>query len=169
MYTKSLKENKSANSSPTRTSNQVRTFNIRHGPRKTKRLNTRQMAFPASTAQQADVTKKILEDIQNSKKQLLQKGVAPNSAGLTIPQYIQANNQSQPQPGASSDSSINATAKAVLTQALNSSYGFFIAQDSLFGNSIIPVLPRFDSPSSPSTSGGPAGSGSQSPAPGTSK
>lgn len=122
------------------------------------------MAFPASTAQQADVTKKILEDIQNSKKQLLQKGVASNSAGLTIPQYIQANNQSQ--PGQTSDSSINATAKAVLTQALNSSYGFFIAQDSLFGNSIIPVLPRFDSPSSSNTSGGP---GSQSSASGSSK
>lgn len=114
------------------------------------------MAFPASTAQQADVTKKILEDIQNSKKQLLQKGVTTNSAGLTIPQYIQASNQ--PQSGQTSDSSINATAKAVLTQALNSSYGFFIAQDSLFGNSIIPVLPRFDSPSTSNTSGGPGGS-----------
>lgn len=114
------------------------------------------MAFPASTAQQADVTKKILEDIQNSKKQLLQKGVTTNSAGLTIPQYIQASNQ--PQSGQTSDSSINATAKAVLTQALNSSYGFFIAQDSLFGNSIIPVLPRFDSPSASNTSGGPGGS-----------
>lgn len=120
------------------------------------------MAFPASTAQQADVTKKILEDIQNSKKQLLQKGVASNSAGLTIPQYIQANNQSQ--PGQTSDSSINATAKAVLTQALNSSYGFFVAQDSLFGNSIIPVLPRFDNPSSSNTS-----AGSQSSASGSSK
>lgn len=119
------------------------------------------MAFPAQ--QQADVTKKILEDIQNSKKQLLQKGVTPNSAGLTIPQYIQASNQSQ---GQTLDSSINATAKAVHTQAIVSSYGFFIAQDSLFGNSIIPVLPRFDNaPSSTST----AGSGNQSSAAGVSK
>ncbi|KAL9694762.1 hypothetical protein quinque_014047 [Culex quinquefasciatus] len=117
------------------------------------------MAFPA---QQADVTKKILEDIQNSKKQLLQKGVTSNSAGLTIPQYIQANNQSQ--PGQTLDSSINATAKAVWTQASNSSYGFFIAQDSLFGNSIIPVLPRFDNASACTGGVGanPVGSGSQS-------
>lgn len=122
------------------------------------------MAFPA---QQADVTKKILEDIQNSKKQLLQKGVAPNSAGLMIPQYIQATNQSQ--SNQTSDSSINATAKAVHTQACNSSYGFFIAQDSLFGNSIIPVLPRFDNVPSVTCAGGSVGSGSQCSVSGVSK
>lgn len=125
----------------------------------------RLMAFPASNAQQADVTKKILEDIQNSKKQLLQKGVtsninSSNSAGLTIPQYIQAN--SQPQPSQPSDSSINATAKAVWTQAQSQSYGFFVAQDSLFGNSIIPVLPRFDNTPPANSSASSTGTGSQS-------
>lgn len=105
------------------------------------------MAFPSSNAQ-ADVTKKILEDIQ-IKKQLLQKGVSPvtpnisaTPAGLTIPQYVQATSQAQSiQPV---ESTINATTKAVYNQALSQSYGFFIPQDSLFGNNIIPVLPRFD-------------------------
>lgn len=112
------------------------------------------MAFPSSNAQ-ADVTKKILEDIQ-IKKQLLQKGVSPvtsniNTAavGLTIPQYIQATNQAQ--SNQSAESTINATTKAVLNQALNQSYGFFIPQDSVFGNSIIPVLPRFETTQSSSS------------------
>ncbi|XP_055616513.1 SOSS complex subunit C homolog [Toxorhynchites rutilus septentrionalis] len=125
------------------------------------------MAFPASNAQQADVTKKILEDIQ-IKKQLLQKGVSTvpsnisgSPAGLTIPQYIQATIQAQ--PGPSTDNSINATAKAVWNQAQSQSYGFFIPQDSLFGNSIIPVLPRFEntptSSSSSTNTGGPNSGG----------
>ncbi|XP_058838072.1 SOSS complex subunit C homolog [Topomyia yanbarensis] len=115
------------------------------------------MAFPASNAQ-ADVTKKILEDIQ-IKKQLLQKGVSPvtsnissTPAGLTIPQYIQATNQAQ--TAQAPESSINATAKAVWSQALSQSYGFFIPQDSLFGNSIIPVLPRFENPNPTGSSSG---------------
>lgn len=117
------------------------------------------MAFPASNSQ-ADVTKKILEDIQ-IKKQLLQKGVSPvtsnigaTPAGLTIPQYVQATTQSQANQPA--ESTINATTKAVYNQALSQSYGFFIPQDSLFGNSIIPVLPRFEN--TPTTGTGSAAS-----------
>lgn len=113
------------------------------------------MAFPSSNAQ-ADVTKKILEDIQ-IKKQLLQKGVnsvTPNitatPAGLTIPQYVQATSQAQSNQPV--ESSINATTKAVYNQALSQSYGFFIPQDSLFGNNIIPVLPRFENTSSTGSS-----------------
>lgn len=123
------------------------------------------MAFPSSNAQ-ADVTKKILEDIQ-IKKQLLQKGVSPvtpnistTPAGLTIPQYIQATSQSQSNPPA--DTSINATTKAVWNQALSQSYGFFIPQDSLFGNSIIPVLPRFDNTPAAGTGSGSAAASSGS-------
>lgn len=119
------------------------------------------MAFPASNAQ-ADVTKKILEDIQ-IKKQLLQKGVSPvtsnigaTPAGLTIPQYVQATSQSQTNQPV--ESTINATTKAVYNQALSQSYGFFIPQDSLFGNSIIPVLPRFEN--TPTTTGASSGAGS---------
>ncbi|XP_021694262.1 SOSS complex subunit C homolog [Aedes aegypti] len=116
------------------------------------------MAFPSSNAQ-ADVTKKILEDIQ-IKKQLLQKGVSPvtpnisaTPAGLTIPQYVQATSQAQSNQPV--ESTINATTKAVYNQALSQSYGFFIPQDSLFGNNIIPVLPRFENTPSTGASSGP--------------
>ncbi|XP_058468238.1 SOSS complex subunit C homolog B [Malaya genurostris] len=120
------------------------------------------MAFPNTNAQ-TDVTKKILEDIQ-IKKQLLQKGVSPvastinSSAGLTIPQYIQANSLAQTTQ--QTESSINATAKAVWNQALSQSNGFFIPQDSLFGNSIIPVIPRFENTT---TTGSGSGTASSSP------
>ncbi|XP_053681869.1 SOSS complex subunit C homolog B isoform X2 [Sabethes cyaneus] len=116
------------------------------------------MAFPSST----DVTKKILEDIQ-IKKQLLQKGVSSVSsnitvtpAGLTIPQYIQATNQTQ--STLTVETNINTATKAVWNQALNQSYGFFIPQDSLYGNSIIPVLPRFENTTPTNSSGSSNGS-----------
>ncbi|XP_019563584.3 SOSS complex subunit C homolog [Aedes albopictus] len=121
------------------------------------------MAFPSSNAQ-ADVTKKILEDIQ-IKKQLLQKGVSPvtpnisaTPAGLTIPQYVQATSQAQSNQPV--ESTINATTKAVYNQALSQSYGFFIPQDSLFGNNIIPVLPRFDNTPTAGASSGAAATSS---------
>jgi len=38
----------------------------------------------------------------------------------------------------------------VLQQANSSSFGYFVAQDSHFGNSILPVLPRLDSSGGPS-------------------
>lgn len=38
------------------------------------------------------------------------------------------------------------SAMQVLTQANLSSFGYFVPQDSHFGNSILPVLPRMDAP-----------------------
>lgn len=38
--------------------------------------------------------------------------------------------------------------RAAWTQATNQSFGFFIPQDSLFGNNILPVLPRPTHPNS---------------------
>lgn len=117
------------------------------------------MAFPSSNAQ-ADVTKKILEDIQ-IKKQLLQKGVSPvtpNISATPIPQYVQATSQAQSNQPV--ESTINATTKAVYNQALSQSYGFFIPQDSLFGNNIIPVLPRFDNTPTAGASSGAAATSS---------
>lgn len=39
-------------------------------------------------------------------------------------------------------SPVNSLGRAALTQANSQSFGFFVAQDSIFGNSILPVLPR---------------------------
>lgn len=36
----------------------------------------------------------------------------------------------------------NSLGRAALTQANSQSFGYFVAQDSMFGNSILPVLPR---------------------------
>lgn len=126
------------------------------------------MAFPSSTNQ--DVTKKILEDIQ-IKKQLLQKGVSTHSAGFNnlynppssaagfgnlytpsplfqLPKYpAGANNNSTPGGQPNDASSNQSISKGVWSQAVNQSFGFFVPQDSLFGNNILPVLPRYDNPS----------------------
>uniref|UniRef100_A0A182N0G0 Uncharacterized protein n=1 Tax=Anopheles dirus TaxID=7168 RepID=A0A182N0G0_9DIPT len=106
-----------------------------------------------------DVTKKILEDIQ-IKKQLLQKGVSTHPPGFNnlynpppslgfgslytpsplfqLPKYT---------PGAGPPNETNQSiSKGVWSQAINQSFGFFVPQDSLFGNNILPVLPRYDSP-----------------------
>ncbi|GAB0092210.1 SOSS complex subunit C homolog [Sergentomyia squamirostris] len=103
------------------------------------------MAFPSLNAQQELNNRKILEDLQ-IKKQLLQKGVSPvvtsipsNNSTLGLPQYMQ---MSQPP----TDVILNAPARAAWNQAHTQSFGFFVPQDSAFGNSIIPVLPRFDTP-----------------------
>ncbi|XP_052868984.1 SOSS complex subunit C homolog B [Anopheles cruzii] len=106
------------------------------------------MAFPATTPNQ-DLTK-ILEDIQ-IKKQQLQKGAnstsPPGFANLytpssvfSSPQYT-ANNAGTQLPN---DGSVNVVAKGVWNQAINQSFGSFIPQDSVFGNCILPVLPRYD-------------------------
>lgn len=42
---------------------------------------------------------------------------------------------------------INPTVRAAWNQANTQSFGYFLLQqDSIFGNSILPVLPRFDNP-----------------------
>lgn len=108
------------------------------------------MAFPTISAQQEINNRKILEDLQ-IKKQLLQKGVTsvvaaiPNTTITTsnssMPQFMPAN-PLQLQP----DTPINSTSRTAWNQANTQSFGFFVPQDSIFGNSILPVLPRFDNP-----------------------
>lgn len=47
------------------------------------------------------------------------------------------------------------SAMQVLAQANIASFGYFVPQDSHFGNSILPVLPRIDAPvSSPGQTSG---------------
>ncbi|CAD7089744.1 unnamed protein product [Hermetia illucens] len=107
------------------------------------------MAFPTISAQQEINNRKILEDLQ-LKKQLLQKGVSPVvtsipnltvvSANPSMPQFL----PSAPQPAQQADSPVNTTARTAWNQANTQSFGFFVPQDSVFGNSILPVLPRFE-------------------------
>lgn len=100
------------------------------------------MAFPTLNAQQELNNRKILEDLQ-IKKQLLQKGVTPVTTSI----QNQTNNTNlfvglnQQYP---SELALNTPARVAYNQATSLSLGFFVPQDSIFGNNILPVLPRFD-------------------------
>ncbi|KAL1449106.1 hypothetical protein WDU94_000339 [Cyamophila willieti] len=66
------------------------------------------------------------------KKQLLLKqGAAPNSPPISAP-TLSAEQQHQ---------------RAALITAQAQSTGFYVAQDSSFGNIVLPVLPRYDNAS----------------------
>ncbi|XP_022218303.1 SOSS complex subunit C homolog isoform X2 [Drosophila obscura] len=101
------------------------------------------MAFPTTSAQQAETNRKILEDIQ-TKKQLLAGGIInlglsntnqllgqPTVAPEFLPQGVGLPTNATPPRSA-----FNPTSSTTL--------GFFIPQDSYFGNSFIPVLPRLE-------------------------
>jgi len=100
------------------------------------------MAYPTINAQQEINNRKILKDLQIN-KQLLEKGVVPgittNSPNLNMP-YL----GTQQTDFTLNTSSLRST--QAWTQATNQSFGFFVPQDSLFGNNILPVLPRIDNP-----------------------
>lgn len=64
--------------------------------------------------------------------QLMQVSSAPGSGGV-----IQ-----QTTPEILSNTQASNIGRAAWVQANNQSFGFFISQDSLFGNNILPVLPR---------------------------
>uniref|UniRef100_A0A6M2DDU7 Putative secreted protein n=1 Tax=Xenopsylla cheopis TaxID=163159 RepID=A0A6M2DDU7_XENCH len=97
------------------------------------------MALPQSNAQQD--TRKILEELQQKKQQLL-KGGAPSLAtsisatNLLNTQSILAGNDMH---------MINSAQRIALRNATSTSFGYFVVTDSSFGNQILPVLPRVDS------------------------
>ncbi|XP_023305721.2 SOSS complex subunit C homolog isoform X2 [Lucilia cuprina] len=101
------------------------------------------MAFPTLGAQQ-ETNRKILEDLQ-LKRQLLQKGVNPVAdinlgTGLSTPL-----NQLLGQPTDFPQTSSAITVpRSVFNPTSATTLGYFISQDSHYGNSFIPVLPRLD-------------------------
>ncbi|CAO1378414.1 unnamed protein product [Diamesa hyperborea] len=80
-------------------------------------------------SQQEINSRKILENL-NFKKQQLEKGINPASTPLSL---------NQPK-----EPVINLSARATYTTAQTTSFGYFVETDSSFGNSILPVLPRFN-------------------------
>lgn len=81
-----------------------------------------------------------MEELQKKKQLLLKQGVAStlNSSALPVlgfgPTTVQA----------SDGHSMNSLQRSALQTANTQSTGYFISQDSSFGNLILPVLPRFD-------------------------
>ncbi|CAK9301508.1 unnamed protein product [Gordionus sp. m RMFG-2023] len=72
--------------------------------------------------------RKILEEIQLKKSQLTLQALQPNDKKLDI---LQKNIESPIQ-------------RLALKQAHQSSFAYFITQDSQFGNFILPVIPRYE-------------------------
>ncbi|KAL7305771.1 hypothetical protein TKK_0002021 [Trichogramma kaykai] len=79
----------------------------------------------------------LLGEIHMQKQLLLKQGVAQSlSPALSV----------NPLPSTSSLDT-NASQRQALLNAQANSAGYFISQESAFGNLILPVLPRFDVPS----------------------
>ncbi|XP_013401447.1 SOSS complex subunit C [Lingula anatina] len=98
------------------------------------------MAFQAPNAGQGRQNRKILEELEEQKKRLrIQAASQPSGAasGAGIQPSI------QPSQMLTMDSNtLAAQQRVALQHAHQNSVGFFITQDSSFGNLILPVLPR---------------------------
>ncbi|XP_030752587.1 SOSS complex subunit C homolog B [Sitophilus oryzae] len=98
------------------------------------------MAYPQPNAQRELANRKILEELQLKKQLLLKQGVASTLNSSALP--VLGSTTVQNNDGHSMNSHQQ---RAALQTANSQSMGYFISQDSLFGNLILPVLPRFDS------------------------
>jgi len=120
-------------------------------------------AFTNPSAAKIDQQRKILEELEKRKKQLNQQ----SASGLVVSTTSSMNNSNSlttagnssisATPSNSSTSSVspassvltegqhsglNNNQRAALEVATKSSFGYFIPQDSNFGNLILPVIPR---------------------------
>ncbi|XP_053625181.1 SOSS complex subunit C homolog B [Plodia interpunctella] len=113
------------------------------------------MAFPQPNAQRELTNRKILEELQLKKQMLLKQAVAPLTAtSISLSQPSPVNQLpmcSIPPVSATAGfpqlpeaNIVNTSHRAALQHANATSCGFFVSQDSSFGNQILPVLPRFD-------------------------
>ncbi|KAH8285974.1 hypothetical protein KR054_000232 [Drosophila jambulina] len=114
------------------------------------------MSFPTTSSQQAETNRKILEEIQ-TKKQLLQGGIInlglSTTGQMPAPQLLGQPTTVNPdfQLGVGIATNATPTARSAFNPTSSTTLGFFIPQDSYFGNSFIPVLPRLEPLPSPAT------------------
>ncbi|XP_051168289.1 SOSS complex subunit C homolog [Leptopilina boulardi] len=99
------------------------------------------MAFSQTNSRELQ-NRKILEELQLKKQMLLKQGVTTN-LGSTLTSTA-GSATTVPATQTSDGVTISASQRAALHNAHSNSYGFFVTQDSSFGNLILPVLPRFD-------------------------
>jgi len=95
-------------------------------------------AFTNPTSGKIDQQRKILEDLERQKKQLLKSGGGP-SLPLGLPPVSGPLSQA---PEGASHLAQGQRQSAALDSATKTSLGYFIHQDSAFGNVILPVIPR---------------------------
>ena len=89
-------------------------------------------AFSNPSSGKIDQQRQILEDLKRQQK-LLKSGGGPN---------LLINNIPTPQPQQNLESHLPSGQRSALESANKSSFGYFIPQDSSFGNIILPVIPR---------------------------
>ncbi|XP_020297930.1 SOSS complex subunit C homolog isoform X3 [Pseudomyrmex gracilis] len=100
------------------------------------------MAFSQPNSRELQ-NRKILEELQLKKQMLLKQGVTPTLNSSLGSSTGSASNVPTTQP--TDGVAMSASQRAALHNAHAVSYGYFVTQDSSFGNLILPVLPRFDS------------------------
>lgn len=101
------------------------------------------MAFQAPNAGQGRQNRKILEELEEQKKRLRMMQTQPSTANAAS--TAQSVGGAPTQPIVSTDSNhMTPQQRTALQHAHQNSVGYFITQDSSFGNLILPVLPRFE-------------------------
>jgi len=99
-------------------------------------------AFTNPSSGKIDQQRKILEELERQKKLLKSGNGVPPPAGQPAQGAI-------PQSNVSGEGRITTGQRNALESANKSSYGFFIPQDSDFGNIILPVIPRITNKNPP--------------------
>jgi len=104
------------------------------------------------SAGKIDQQRKILEELEKRKKQLNQQsstGLVTNNSmnnSNNIPSATTTTPSNSPismtTPSVENQHLLNNNQRAALEVANKSSFGYFIPQDSNFGNLILPVIPR---------------------------
>ncbi|XP_067009204.1 SOSS complex subunit C homolog isoform X2 [Anabrus simplex] len=88
--------------------------------------------------------RKILEELQLKKQLLLKQGVQTtlSTPNITTPVLGPGSGAAAMIP---EGYVISSSQRAALQHANSQSFGYFVPQDSSFGNLILPVLPRYES------------------------
>jgi len=105
------------------------------------------VAFNNPSSGKIDQQRKILEELERQKKLL--KAAAPGtSVGIAATAALPpATNSTQ----GTTEGHITSGQRSALESANKTSFGYFITQDSSFGNVILPVIPRLQPKKDPVT------------------
>ncbi|KAK2177711.1 hypothetical protein NP493_583g02005 [Ridgeia piscesae] len=105
------------------------------------------MAFQVPNSGQGRQNLKILEELEEQKKRLKLQTQTNNTAPA-VPTPVRTTGANPPvsttQTSLAEPQHMTPAQRAALQHAQANSVGYFVTQDSSFGNLILPVLPRFD-------------------------
>ncbi|XP_029200117.1 SOSS complex subunit C homolog [Acropora muricata] len=110
------------------------------------------MAFQAQGGQESQNRRNILQDLQQKRQLLLNQG---QGSAANVGTNLSAMRAAGTDPSTSfkpheaavirSPADLSLSQRQALEHANSTSSGYFISQDSSYGNLILPVLPRFES------------------------